>query len=237
MRYFLHQLLLIYDIILLYITKKYSTGGKILTDENKTSNENEKKSDFEKKESKSKYIFECQKCGECCKKVDSIVVSLSDMTRWNRDLTLPSLYPYLTIEMINQSSIQISLRKTESENEKSKNGCPLYDEKNKICNIYFSMPLYCSSFPLGYDGKNYFIKDKNCPGIGKGRMTDDLLKKAREQAKEDFEERVDTSMLLPIIHGMILGFILNQSKKRIDELTPEQKEKLNEMFAKDNVEN
>jgi Fe-S-cluster containining protein len=208
-----------------------------LGDDDKHSDEHDKNADEEKNEAKSKYKFECQKCGECCEKADSIVVSLADLNRWNKDLTLPSLYPYLTIEMINQSQIQISLKKTDTEEGKSPKGCPLYDEKNKICNIYFSMPLYCSSFPLGFDGKNYFIKDKDCPGIGKGKMTDELLKKARELAKEDFEARVDTSMLLPIIHGMILGFILDQSKKRIEELSPEQKEKLNEMFAKDKDEN
>jgi Fe-S-cluster containining protein len=208
-----------------------------LSDENKTSAEKDRKSKNEQKETQSRYVFECQKCGECCKKRDSIVISLADLSRWNRDLTLPSLYPYLTIEMVNNSSIQILLKKTESEDEKSQKGCPLYDDNNKICNIYFSKPLFCSSFPLGFDGKNFFIKDKNCPGIGKGKMTDDTLKKAREMAKEDFEARVDTSMLLPIIHGLTLGLILDQSKKRIDELSPEQKEKLTKMFAKDKEAN
>lgn len=188
--------------------------------------------DEEQKKDTGRYVFQCQKCAKCCERVDSVVVSLADLKRWSNDLTLPSLFPYLTIELKNDNFIQISLKKPESPGGEPQNGCPLYDENNKICNIHFSMPLYCSSYPLGFDGKNYFLKDKECQGLGKGEMTQEDLKSARDTAKEDFEARVNSSLLLPVIHGLIMAFILNQSKKRIDELTPEQKDKLNEILGK-----
>lgn len=208
-----------------------------MNDENKATTENSESVSNEQKEIQSRYVFECQKCGECCEKKDSVVVSITDLERWNKDLTLPSLYPYLAIEMMDNASIQISLKKNESSEGEKQTGCPLYDENNKICNIYFSMPLFCRSFPLGYDRSNFYIKDKTCSGLGKGDMTEEALKEARDCAREDFEVRVSSSMLLPIIHGLILGFIMDQSKKQIDSLTPEQKNKLTEIFGKDKGEN
>ena len=208
-----------------------------MNEEKHTNHDTEENNSEEQKKNQSRYVFECQKCGKCCEKKESVVVSIADLERWNEDLTLPSLYPYLTIEMIDNASIQISLKKRESEDGEKQTGCPLYDESNKICNIYFSMPLFCRSFPLGYDRSNFYIKDKTCPGLGKGDMTDGSLKEARDAAREDFEARVSASMLLPIIHGLILGFIMDQSKKQIDSLTPEQKDKLTEIFGKDKGEN
>jgi Fe-S-cluster containining protein len=201
--------------------------GIIMEQENHTSVEQD-----DDKKSSGKYVFECQKSGQCCQDRDSVVVGLSDLERWNKDLTLPSLYPYLVIELVNDSFIQISLKKNPGDAGEVQKGCPLYDEENKICNIYFSMPHFCNSFPLGYDGHNYYIKDRSCPGLGKGNMTEESLKKARETAREDFEAQVTTSMLLPVIHGLTMGFILDQSKKRLDELSPEQKKKLDELLGK-----
>ena len=196
--------------------------------ENNTENEPEKE-----KISPGKYVFECQRCGQCCEKSDSVVVSMADLERWSKDVTLPSLYQFLTMEIKDEDYIQVSLKKPESQEGKAESGCPLYDRENKLCNIYFSIPLYCKSFPLGYDGNKYFIKDKSCPGIGKGTMSEKTLGEAREAAKQDFEARVSTALLLPLIQGLAMKFIMEQSKKQIDSLTDEQKEKLREILGKD----
>ncbi len=160
-------------------------------------------------------------------------MSLEDLKRWNKDMTLPSLLPFLTLDLLDNDSLQLSLKKPEIGEGDPQKGCPLYDETNKICNIYFSMPLFCSSFPLGFDGKSFFIKDKTCPGLGKGKMTPESLKSAREEAISDFEARVSTTMLLPLIQGLTLKLALDQSKKEMEKLSPEQKQKLNEVFGKD----
>jgi Fe-S-cluster containining protein len=206
--------------------------GDILKDDETKPNTEEKSKNEETKKDTGKYVFQCQKCGQCCESMDSVAVSLADLKQWSNDLTLPSLFPYLTIELKNDNFIQISLKKPESREGETQKGCPLYDENNKICNIHFSMPLYCGSFPLGFDGKNYFLKDKDCQGLGKGQMTQEDLKSTRESAKDDFEARVSSQLLLPVIHGLTMAFILNQSKKRIDELTPDQKDKLSEILGK-----
>ena len=98
------------------------------------------------------------------------------------------------------------------------------------------MPLYCKSFPLGYDGDKYFLKDPSCPGIGKGVMSEKSLADARKSAKDDFEARVSTSLLLPVVHGLTFKFIIKQSKKRIENLTEDQKEKLRDVLGSDEGE-
>ncbi len=95
------------------------------------------------------------------------------------------------------------------------------------------MPLFCKSFPLGYDGEHYILKDKKCPGLGNGKMSEEGLKEARNTAKKDFEARAKTALLLPVVHGLAMKFILEQSKKRIDSLSDEQKKELDEILGKD----
>lgn len=179
---------------------------------------------------KGKYVFECQKCGQCCEKKESVILSFADLERWSEDVTLPSLYPFLTMDL-KDDYVEVCLKKPEEENNPV--GCPLYDAENKLCNIYYSMPLYCKSFPLGYDGESYFIKDKMCPGIGKGKMTDEKLKNARGSAKDDFEARVSTALLLPVVHGLVVKFLLEQTKKQMEKLTDTEKEKLKEIFGEE----
>jgi Fe-S-cluster containining protein len=210
--------------------------GSIKMENETEKNKDNENSDEQKKES-GKYVFECQKCGQCCESTESVSVSLADLNKWSMDMTLPSLYQFLTIELKGENYIQISLKQPESPDLSPKIGCPLYDKTNKICNIYFSMPLFCNSYPLGYDGNNFYLKDKTCKGLNKGQMTQKKLKEARKAAKEDFEARVFTSSLLPLIHGLTMGFILEQSKKQMDELTDDQKNKLNEILGKEKREN
>ena len=54
-----------------------------------------------------------------------------------------------------------------------------------------------------------------------------------DKQKEDFEARVSTTLLLPVIHGLALKFLMEQSKRQIDNLTDEQKEKLKDIFGAD----
>ena len=104
--------------------------------EKESESDAEEKSTMEHEKQQSKYVFECQKCGQCCESKESVVVSLEDLKRWNQDMTLPSLFPFLTLDLINEESLQLSLKKPETDDEKQQTGCPLYDDVNKICNIY-----------------------------------------------------------------------------------------------------
>jgi Fe-S-cluster containining protein len=207
-------------------------------EENKESESQEKPTQKTERKEKGpgKYVFECQKCGECCENKESVIVSMADLQRWSEDVTLPSLFQYLTLEVKDGDYVQISLMKGESKEGISEPGCPMYDKENKICDIYFSMPLYCRSFPLGYDGDKYFLKDASCPGIGKGAMSEKSLSEARKSAKDDFDERVSTALLLPVIHGLTFKFIMEQSKKHIESLTEDQKEKLRDVLGNDDGE-
>ncbi len=208
-------------------------GGDQRGDQEGDKEEQTQEAAKETEPSRGKYVFECQRCGQCCEKKELIVVSMEDLRRWNEDVTLPSLYQFLSIEIKDNDYVQISLKKPEIKEGNPNLGCPMYDSENKICNIYFSMPYYCKSFPLGYDGDKYFLKDSSCLGIGKGNMNEKTLKEARKAAKSDFEERVTTALLLPVINGLALKFLMDESRKQMENLTKEQKDKLNDILGKD----
>ncbi len=57
-------------------------------------------------------------------------------------------------------------------------------------------------------------------------MSNETLTEARDSAKKDFNARVSTALVLPAMHGLVMGFLLEQSKKQVDKLTEDQKEQL-----------
>jgi Fe-S-cluster containining protein len=108
--------------------------------------------------------------------------------------------------------------------------CPMYDATNKLCNIYHSLPLECKAFPLGYNGKNYYIKDKSVPGLGNGIMTKDRLIDDRNAAKTDFDARIDSQMMVSVLYSLFMQNILEQQKKVMDEMPEDKRKQLDELL-------
>ena len=65
------------------------------------------------------------------------------------------------------------------------------------------------------------------------KIAQENLKEARDAAKLDFDSRVSTALVLPAVHALALKFVFEQSKKQVDELSHEQKEKLRAILGED----
>lgn len=182
-----------------------------------------------KKPQKSKYIFNCTKCGECCEKKEFIPIANEDLLNWVKNGVINTIIPHLEIGTLQgqnegQTFFQLMLKQKEP-------GCPMYDATNKICNIYHSLPLDCASFPLGFNGQSYFIRDKSCPGIGNGTMTKEQLVKDREVAQKDFLAKIDTYTILPVIYSLFMKNILKEQERVMKEMPDEKRQQLEDLLG------
>ncbi|UCE12497.1 MAG: YkgJ family cysteine cluster protein [Candidatus Heimdallarchaeota archaeon] len=191
---------------------------------------NDKQTQEETPKVKKKYVFNCTKCGNCCEKREFVPVTLNDMRNWAKSGTINAVFPHLrfrTLKTVGTEEKQefLTLVITGSEN-----GCSLFDKENRLCNIYHSMPLECKAFPLGYNGKNYFIKDKSVPGIGQGTMTKEQLIEDRDNARIDFEARIETQIMLPLLYSLFMQNLLEQQQKAMEEMPEEKRKQLDELL-------
>ncbi|MCE7744135.1 MAG: YkgJ family cysteine cluster protein [Candidatus Heimdallarchaeota archaeon] len=202
----------------------------------KTKKENVEKT--EEKEKPSKFKFECQKCGACCQNRDPIPVTFSDLTRWTKQGSFMSIIlPHLELRGVSKEDSlgQLALIpyvKMKDEDENGKGICPFYDEENKICNIYFTLPLFCKTFPLYFSGEKYYVSDPTCPGIGEGDMTKEKLQVMRNTSVQDFNERADTTIALIPLQGLFIRHFMKQSQETVDKMSAEDKDKLDELLKK-----
>lgn len=205
-------------------------GKKLEQDE---SSQTEEKKTKEKK----KYVFNCTKCGQCCEKREVVPVSLTDLRTWTQSGMINSIFPHLKMKAF-QTTIQDQPREVISMVLVGKEtGCPLYDSDNKLCNIYHSMPLECQAFPLGYNGQQYFIKDKTVPGLGQGSMTKERLVADRDNARLDYEAQVETQMLLPITYSLFMQNLIEQQQKIRDDMPEEKRQQLDDLLKKEESKN
>lgn len=184
----------------------------------------------EKKPEKKKYIFNCTKCGQCCQKREFVPVSFADLRKWTQSGIINTIFPHLKLRSF-PAKIQEEVREVISMVlAGTETGCPLYDSENKLCNIYHSMPLECQAFPLGYNGHQYFIKDKTVPGIGQGTMSKEKLVTDRDNARLDYEAQIETQMLLPITYSLFMQNLIEQQQKIRDEMPEDKRKQLDDLL-------
>ena len=181
----------------------------------------------EKKQSPPKFVYNCVRCGQYCSKVTGVNVHFNDINRWRKTGMLPSISQNISMSMAGGFP-QLILEPKENET-----GCPLYDKENKNCQIYNDMPLNCQAYPLGYNGEKYFVTDNACQGLGEGEMTAEQLKVQRNAAKEDYEARVESNTLVPLLYSIIMGNLVDQSKKAMENMTDVQKDQLQDMLKEE----
>ena len=149
-----------------------------------------------------KFIFECleDKCPDrkCCNR-SPVMIYFEDIRRWITDQTINVVFPNLEFSMQSMAYPMIVLKKYPDETL-----CALFNKETKNCNIYFSKPISCSAYPLGFNGNSFFIISKECEGLGKGQMTKESLKEMRNRAKLEFECRTRTNASLPLLQMLIL---------------------------------
>jgi len=210
-------------------------------DQEKKKEEEEEKiadssSETEDKAKKKKYIFNCTKCGQCCEKREFVPVSFADIRNWSTNGTINGVFPHLKILTFptnvggeTREAISIVLAGSDK-------GCPMYDQNNKLCNIYHSMPLECKAFPLGFNGQNYVIKDTTVPGLGNGSMTKDRLISDRDNARLDYDARVETQMLLPLTYSLFMKTLLEQQQKIRNDMSEDKRQQLEDLLKEETPE-
>ena len=178
----------------------------------------------EKKQSPPKFVYNCVRCGQYCSKVKGVNVHFDDINRWRKTGMLASISQNIGMTM-NGGFPQLVLETKEGES-----GCPMYDQENKNCQIHHDMPLNCQAYPLGYNGEKYFVTDKACQGLGEGEMSAEQLKVQRDAAKADYEARVESNTLVPLLYSIIMGDLVDQSKKAMEKMTEDEKSQLQDMI-------
>ena len=135
--------------------------------------------------------------------------------------------PYLDIVLASDEGAQAFMQ-----GDLEHKGCPMYDSVNKLCNIYHSMPLYCRSFPLAFNGTGYFLKDRECQGIGQGSMTQASLEVHRKVAREELEARRECGILMPSLQGVFTRFFVEASAKTLEGMSDDDRRSLEDLLAK-----
>jgi len=184
-----------------------------------------------------KFVYECVRCGHSCADRNILEVTLADLRMWAEDQTLATLFPYLRIMAVGRPYLDIVLASDEGaeafmQGDHEHKGCPMYDADNKLCNIYHSLPLYCASFPLAYNGNGYFLKDRECQGLGGGSMTQERLEAHRKAAREELDARRECGILMPSIQGIFTRFFVEASAKTLDAMSETDRKSLEELLAK-----
>jgi len=183
-----------------------------------------------------RFIYECVRCGHSCADRNFVEITLADLRVWTEDQSLASLYPYLRLMAVGRPYLDIVMASDEGmkafdAGDVEHMGCPMYDSENKLCNIFHSMPLYCRSFPLAYNGSNYFVKDRECQGLGQGSMTTDKLKAQREVAREELDARRESGILMPSLQGFFTRFFVEASSRALEAMSDEDRSKLEDIMT------
>ncbi|TFG28525.1 YkgJ family cysteine cluster protein [Candidatus Thorarchaeota archaeon] len=186
---------------------------------------------------KSKYTFKCleQKCDtKACHIRPQIDVTLGDISRWTAQGYLMKILPGVVIKLPDSEQGLFSLemmRKTLASDEDT-TACIFYNEEANGCEIRYSRPLSCRSFPLEYNGEKYYLSSKDCPGVGKGEVNKEALKEARDLAEQMFKERGETLTTIPAIYSLIMTQMLRQSAEAMKNLSDEDRKKMDEILSK-----
>jgi len=178
-----------------------------------------------KQDTRPKFVFTCQRCGRCCEQEQGIAVYLSDIERWAKNGTIYQVFPGLSISM-DPESISIRLETEEGR-------CKMYNSESKECSIYEDRPLACRAYPLKHDGSGYLLRDKECPGIGKGEMSKEALLEIRGAAVDEHQDEARTAAVLPALQAILLKEMTKQSEEAYGKLSDEERAKLEEILKKE----
>ena len=196
-------------------------------DENEEKSDSENEDDYTKTEEDKrppKFKFECQRTGECCKR-ETVPINLNDIQRWVKDQTIMRVAYYIKFGQ-DGDELQLQLAKDDD------GYCMLYHRDNKACTIQYNKPLYCKSYPLGYNGENYVVRSKECTGLGKGTLSKEDLKEMRNTAKEEYNCSRKLVDVLPVLYGIFYKQLAEESRNFMSQLSPEEKEKFDKLLKK-----
>jgi Fe-S-cluster containining protein len=184
-----------------------------------------------------KYSFKCleQKCeNAACHLRPQVTVTLGDISRWTTQNYLQHIMPgvlFRTPESENDI-IGLEMVRKPLEKDAEKTACIFYHEESNGCQIRYSRPISCRTYPLQYDGEKYKVIDKNCPGVGEGEITKEALQEHKELAEQEYKERLETLTTLPGLYAVFMGQMIRQSAEAMQGLSDEDRKQLEEIMAK-----
>ncbi len=178
-----------------------------------------------KKKEAPKFIYNCVRCGQYCSSVDGVPVTLQDLLRWQANGELGRLVSHLGLDT-SSGFPRLVLKPPEGRER----GCPVYDTESKDCGLYTDLPLNCQAYPLGFNGEKYFVVDQACQGLGEGEMTADKLRAQRDVARAEHRARSSSAATLPVMYGLVMRELMDQSRQAMESMTPEQKADLERYF-------
>ncbi|MHA1768232.1 MAG: YkgJ family cysteine cluster protein [Candidatus Thorarchaeota archaeon] len=187
---------------------------------------------------KPKYIFACleQKCDtRACHIRPCVNVTLGDLGRWTAQGYLMNILPGVVLKVPKSEEERFSLEMARKplKNDDEGTACIFFNEEANGCEIRYSRPLSCRTYPLEYNGEKFYVIDKNCPGIGKGEVSKESLKEARSLAEEEFKERQLTATALPAIYSVIMTHMVRESAEAMQKMSEEDRKKMEEILSKD----
>jgi len=166
-----------------------------------------------------RFIFNCKHCGECCKR-DPVIVTLGDLSRWSDDGTIMKVAH--RIELDRSTGIPKTVLQRDDDGF-----CSQYHRDDERCTLKESRPMSCRAYPLSFDGSRFRVVSRECPGIlDDGNMDHSALEEIREDARVLWKEIVESQKLLPIMEGLIMKNVMEQSMKMWENLDSDQKDQL-----------
>jgi Fe-S-cluster containining protein len=216
-----------------------------------------KPSEEQEEKTKTKFTFVCTRCDDCCLARGPIPITFWDLELWAKNGVVANFMPYLDIYQKPDGGIDLVLKPlppvSEEEGDTPKDPfeatpieellsvkCPLYNKNDKKCLVYDNRPLSCRTYPLEFDGKNFIVVDADCPGIGEEGMSKEDLRDMRETAKTMHYELTRMRIALPVLNQIVssnfMKMLMKQQMEAMSKMTDEDKEKLDEIFKKQEQE-
>ena len=186
---------------------------------------------------KSKYSFKCleQKCEtKACHIRPKVLVTIGDINRWMTQGYIMNILPGITVHMpeSEKDAFYFETVRKPLETESEVTACVFYNEQANGCEIRYSRPISCQTFPLEFNGEKYVLSSKDCPGVGEGEVSKEALQDARDLAEKEFNERTETTAALPAIYSLMMNQIMRQSAEAMQNLSDEDRKKMDEILAK-----
>ena len=221
-------------------------------------NEEEVEKEPQEEKPKAKFTFKCTRCDKCCIARGPIPITMWDLELWAKNGVVANFLPYLDIYSKPDGLTDLILKPLPQPKEAAETAtsnafaetpteelldekCPLYNKDQKTCLVYDNRPLSCRTYPLEFDGKNFSVVDVDCPGIGEEGMTKEKLKEMRETAKLMNYELTRMRIALPVLNQLIssnfMKMLMKQQMEAMSKMSPEDKEKLDDIFKKDEAQN
>ncbi|MFX0108595.1 MAG: YkgJ family cysteine cluster protein, partial [Candidatus Hodarchaeota archaeon] len=161
-------------------------------------------------------------------------VTHGDLARWTTQGYIGAIIPGIRLVTPESESEPMSiqtLRKPLKDDEEN-TVCIFFNEEANGCEIRYSRPISCRTFPLEFNGTKYILGSKDCPGVGKGEVSKEALQEARSLAEQEFKERVETQLSLPGIYTLIMAPMIRQSAEAMEKMSEEDRKKMEELISK-----